>query len=136
MFSEIDISLWESIKQTLRPLVGNREKEPHPFPKRLRVHAPAERELMMTLDLHGLTVEEAYQTLRRFIMLHVRENTKAITVITGKGSPKKEGLIHREIQNWLDVPPFKENINEVKWLNGGGALEIHLKRKKNDRSGN
>lgn len=130
MFSETDISLWESIKRTLRPLSNNRAAEPHPLPKRLKVHAVPERILKMTLDLHGLTVEEAYQTLRRFLMVHQRENSKVITIITGKGSPAKEGLIHREIQNWLDTPFFKDKINEIRWLNGGGALEIRLKRNK------
>ena len=84
----------------------------------------------MSLDLHGLTIEEAYQTLRRFLTVHVRENSKVITIITGKGSPGKEGLIHHEIQNWLDTPFFKSKINEVRWLNGGGALELRLKRNK------
>ena len=130
MFSESDISLWESIKRTLRPLSLNKAIEPHPMPKRLKVHPVPERTLMMTLDLHGLTVEEAYQTLRRFLMVHQRENSKVITIITGKGSPQKEGLIHHEIQNWLDTPFFKSKINEMRWLNGGGALEIRLKRNK------
>ena len=130
MFSESDISLWESIKRTLRPLSLNKAIEPHPMPKRLKVHPVPERTLMMTLDLHGLTVEEAYQTLRRFLMVHQRENSKVVTIITGKGSPKKEGLIHHEIQNWLDTPFFKSKINEMRWLNGGGALEIRLKRNK------
>ena len=130
MFSAAHISLWESIKRTLRPISKNRTQEPHPMPKRLKVHAVAERTLMMTLDLHGLTVEEAYQTLCRFFTLHEREGSKKITIITGKGSPAKEGLIHHEIQNWLDTPFFKGKINEIRWLNGGGAMEIRLKRNK------
>ena len=130
MFSETDISLWESIKRTLRPISKNKAQEPHPMPKRLKVHPVPERQLMMTLDLHGLTVEDAYQTLRRFLMVHQRENSKKITIITGKGSPAKEGLIHHEIQNWLDTPFFKNKINDVRWLNGGGAIEIRLKRNK------
>jgi len=130
MFSENDISLWESIKSTLQPLSRDGAQEPHPLPKRLRVHAVSPRTLNMSLDLHGLTIEEAYQTLRRFLTVHVRENSKVITIITGKGSPGKEGLIHHEIQNWLDTPFFKSKINEVRWLNGGGALELRLKRNK------
>ena len=90
-----DISLWESIKATLSPLTKKGNKEPSPLPPRLRVRRAPERELLPTLDLHGLTVEQAYQSLRRFIMLHIRANTKLITVITGKGSPAKEGQIHR-----------------------------------------
>ena len=131
MLSESDISLWESIKKNLKPLVSGRVKEPRSFPKRLRVHAVPERTLMTTLDLHGLTVEEAYQTLKRFVSVHVREESRLITVVTGKGSPQKEGLIHHEIQHWLETSFFKDKIQAVRWLNGGGALEIRLKRKKN-----
>lgn len=130
MLSQSDLSLWESIKQTLKPLTRTRATEPIPFPRRLRVHAVPARELMTTLDLHGLTVEEAYQTLRRFIQVHIRENTKLITIITGKGSREHEGLIHREVSGWLTTPFFRDRINQVRWLNGGGALEIMLKRKK------
>jgi len=131
MLSQSDISLWESIKKTLKPLVSGRVKEPRPFPKKLRVHAVPERVLMVTLDLHGMTVEEAYQTLKQFIAVHVREGSHLITVVTGKGSPQKEGLIHHEIQNWLDTSFFRDKIQAIRWLNGGGALEIRLKRKKN-----
>ena len=130
MFSSTDLSLWENIKRTLRPLKKNRATVPVPFPKRLKVHAAPARELMSVLDLHGLTVEEAYRTVCRFITLHVRENTKYSTLITGKGTKDKEGRIHQEITGWLETPFFKEKINQVRWLNGGGALEIMLKRKK------
>lgn len=130
MFLSTDLSLWENIKRTLRPLKKNRATVPVPFPKRLKVHAAPARELMSVLDLHGLTVEEAYHTVCRFITLHVRENTKYITLITGKGTKDKEGRIHQEITGWLETPFFKEKINQVRWLNGGGALEIMLKRKK------
>lgn len=130
MFSSTDLSLWENIKRTLRPLKKNRATAPVPFPKRLKVHAAPARELMSVLDLHGLTVEEAYHTVCHFITLHVRENTKYITLITGKGTKDKEGRIHQEITGWLETPFFKEKINQVRWLNGGGALEIMLKRKK------
>lgn len=130
MFSKDDLSLWESIKQTLKPLSCHQTSEPSSFPKRLHVHAVPERVLMTTLDLHGLTVEDAYQTLRRFVLVHEKANTKLITVITGKGSKAKEGLIHKEIKNWLDTPFFKSKIIDAHWLNGGGALEIHLKRRK------
>lgn len=130
MLSSDELSLWENIKKTLKPLLNRQACEPVSFPKRLRVHGAPERILMTTLDLHGLTIQEAYQTLRRFLMIHCRENTKNITIITGKGSKEKEGLIHHEIKNWLDTPFFREKIIDVKWLNGGGALELHLRRRR------
>ena len=128
MLMNDDISLWEAIKKTLKPLIKNRATEPVSFPKRLRVRAAPARELLNTLDLHGLTVEEAYQTLRQFMILHVRANSKVITIITGKGTHQKEGQIHHEIMHWLETPFFRDKINAVEWLNGGGALKIRLKK--------
>ena len=130
MLSDQDLILWENLKKTLKPLLKKTASEPTPFPKRLHVYAPPPRELLYTLDLHGLTVEDAYRVLRKFLTLHMRNQSKLITIITGKGSPAKEGLIHKEIQNWLDTPFFKEQILDYRWLNGGGALELHLKRGK------
>ena len=130
MISDEDITLWESIKKTLKPLFLNRSQEPVPFPKRLSVHAAPPRELLSVLDLHGLTLDQAYQTFRQFITLHVRAKSKNITVVTGKGSKTKEGLIHREIINWLDTPFFRDKVHSYDWLNGGGALKIRLKKEK------
>lgn len=125
-----DLFFWENIKATFSPLKKKEEKVLHPLPPRLHVRRAPGKELLSTLDLHGLTVEEAYQSLRRFIILHMQAHTKLITIITGKGTPTKEGQIHREISGWLETPFFREKINQVRWLNGGGALEIMLKRKK------
>lgn len=130
MISDEDMTLWESIKRTLKPLFKNRSQEPIPFPKRLRVHAAPPRELLSVLDLHGMTIDLAYQTLRQFLTLHARAKSKMITIITGKGSKTKEGLIHHEILNWLDTPFFKSKIHSYEWLNGGGALKIRLKKTK------
>ena len=133
MISDDEMSLWESIKRTLTPLFRNRVQEPVPFPKRLRVHAAPKRELLSVLDLHGLTVEQAYQTLRQFLVLHVRARSKTFTVITGKGSKTREGLIHHEMAGWLDTPFFKNKIRSYEWLNGGGAIKILLKKEKTSR---
>ena len=128
--SDNELSLWEALKKTLKPLKKNRAAEPVPFPKRLRVHAPPARELLSTLDLHGLTVQEAYRVFCRFITLHVRNKSRVITIITGKGTKEKEGLIHHEVLNWIENRTIRPHINQVRWLNGGGALEIRLKKQK------
>ena len=130
MFSQDDLSVWESLKNTLKPIFCHRENQAVSFPKRLRVRPCPQTELLNVLDLHGLTVEMAYQTLKQFINLHIQQNSKMITIITGKGSKEKEGLIHKEIKGWLETPFFRERINQIRWQNGGGALEIMLKRKK------
>ena len=128
--SDNELSLWEALKKTLKPLKKTRFAQPTPFPKRLRVHAPPARELLDILDLHGLTVQEAYRTFHQFMVLHIRNRSRVITIITGKGTKEKEGLIHHEIMNWIEDKNLQSKITQVRWLNGGGALEIRLKKQK------
>ena len=124
-----DCSLWEELKKTITPLkeskMGRFLRE---APARLRVHKTS-GDLLYVLDLHGFTVEEAYQIFIRFLNVHVARQSKSIRVITGKGKTGN-GLIHKEMPFWLENPKIAEKIREVRWLNGGGSLEIILKKVK------
>jgi DNA-nicking Smr family endonuclease len=68
-----------------------------------------------TLDLHGFTVQEAYQVARRF--LNDREGT--VTVITGRS-----GEICKEFPTWAALHP---NVRTCSQMNGGGAFLIKLR---------
>ena len=124
-----DCSLWEELKKTITPL---KESKMGRFlgikPTRLRVRKIT-RDLLYTIDLHGFTVEEAYQIFTRFLNVHVVHQSKSIRVITGKGK-EGSGLIHKEMPLWLENPKIADKIQEVRWLNGGGSVEIILKKVK------
>lgn len=122
-------ALWDILKQTITPLRGRRTTHQPELPRHLRVVAAPRRALLDTLDLHGLTVEEAYRALSHFISLHQAAQTKQITVITGRGVGGG-GKIKREFEGWLSTPAFQNKIIQFKWLNDGGAVMLHLRRNK------
>jgi DNA-nicking Smr family endonuclease len=73
-----------------------------------------------TLDLHGLTVADAYQAVICHISLW-RDQTKNVTVITGRS-----GRIAEEFPSWLQN---LSEISQVLPLNGGGAFKLIYRKK-------
>jgi len=101
-----DEKIWEAVKKTVTPLEAAGRS------RRSRRSAPREKR---TLDLHGLTVNEAFLATRSFI-----ENASdgQIRIITGKS-----GQINQEFLRWLEpLPRIKSVIEE----NGGGSYGIRL----------
>ncbi|MDD3668699.1 MAG: Smr/MutS family protein [Alphaproteobacteria bacterium] len=119
--------VWEKLKQNIAPLRGRRTARMPDMPKRLHVTAAPRRELRETLDLHGLTLEEAHRAFAHFLTLHRQAGTKQITFITGRGV-SGGGAIKHEFEGWLSTPQFKDKIIRFKWLNDGGAVMLHLRR--------
>lgn len=120
-----DIDVWNQLILTVTPLKKIRVKtEVHKQYFRKVV-----RSVSYVLDLHGYTVQEAYNTAIDFIIRHHRINTNHITIITGKGI-NNTGLIKNEIVDWLDTNILKQYIKSYEWTNDKGALKIYLKRKK------
>ena len=121
-----DIDIWNQLISTVIPLKQTRVKtEVHKQYFKKVIY-----EISYVLDLHGYTVQEAYDKLIDFLTRHYTKHTKYITVITGKGNISKEGLIHSEIVDWLDTNILKQYIKSYEWTNDSGALKIYLKREK------
>lgn len=97
-------------------------------PKRLSVIRKMPQELPLMLDLHGLTVQQAFDTTVRFLTVHYRAGTKEVVVVTGKGT-MGEGLIKKEFDAWMKNQKIQKYIRTVMWQNRGGAVKITLKRK-------
>jgi DNA-nicking Smr family endonuclease len=57
-----------------------------------------------TLDLHGLTLDKAYQELEFFIKKRSMYGNKVVLIITGKGrgSPKGHPTIRQQFKDWID----------------------------------
>lgn len=133
-----DLALWEEFKKTVRPLArrffARRAESAEPFSPRGRFFHTVRREaaLPYQLDLHGFSVQEAYETLRLFLLHHERRGSLYVTVITGRGL-LAPGAIKREIALWLDTPFFKERVRAFSWQNGGGAIRLELYQKKGKR---
>jgi len=85
------------------------------------------------LDLHGCTLDEAYDKLERIINSAYEQGLRCILVITGKGLRfKREKTIKQAIQEWLFLPQFSSKIikytDATKQHGGTGAIYILLKK--------
>ncbi len=89
------------------------------------------------LDLHGFTVEPAYNKLYDFVCRCYDRKLRCLLVITGKGTKKKwpeesTGILREMVPKWLNEPAFRKKIlsfSYAKAKDGGeGALYILLKR--------
>ena len=120
-----DIDVWNQLISTVTPLKKTKVKTEI----KKRYFKKVIHSISYILDLHGYTVQEAYNTVIAFISRHHRINTNHVTVITGKGI-NNTGLIRNEIVDWLDTNILKQYIKSYEWTNDNGALKIYLKRKK------
>ena len=98
---------WDAIKATITPLSM--------FKRHKKVVVPLSE--ITTLDLHGMTVQEAYMATVDFINSRT-QNT--ITIITGKS-----GQICQEFPEWMNL---NRHVRSWEELNGGGAFRIILLR--------
>ena len=122
-----DLSLWDKIKVSFRPIKKTHQKRD--FPERLRVYRNNTPPLSNILDLHHKTVQEAYVTTQDFIKKHMKLGTKNIQIITGKGR-MGQGAIRSEFEGWLDTPKFQKYIRTSEWTNDKGAINLCLKKHK------
>ena len=86
-----------------------------------------------SLDLHGLTQEQARLRLTRFLAQAQAEGSRAVVVITGRGV-QGDGVLRRRAPEWLAEPHLRDvvaGVAEAHRRHGGdGALYVALKRRK------
>ena len=103
------------------------------------------KDLVKTIDLHGLSLENANRTIDEFINKCFKTNVSKITVITGKGlrsnninNPyvsKNLSILKNSVPEFIksntDLMKKIKNIQEAKAEDGGsGAFNILLKKSK------
>lgn len=97
------------------------------------------------LDLHGLTQNEAHQTLARFLESAYGRGKRCVLIITGKGPPNAEtgswfaeravrGVLRRRFVEWIEAPGLRSMIAGATPAHarhgGAGAFYVFLKQKK------
>ena len=122
-----DEHLWEEVKKTVKPV---KRKVKRDTPKRLRVVRNTPKSPQTILDLHGQTVQQAFESTNKFIQKAHRTGLKEITIITGRGTTGR-ALIKNEFEDWLENPKLSPHIRTHTWQNRGGAIKITLKKKSN-----
>ena len=91
------------------------------------------------LDLHGYTVDAAYEKVRNFIFESYNQGKRCVLIVTGKGYKQEDedifsskGVLREKVPEWLngfDVRPLILSIsNPPEKLGGRGALYIILRR--------
>jgi|SRR6516165_9270787 DNA-nicking Smr family endonuclease len=89
------------------------------------------------LDLHGLTQNEAYIALLRFLRMASARGARIVLVITGKGvrgGDGERGVLKRQVPQWLGLPEFRMLVvgfEDAHVTHGGeGALYVRVRRSK------
>jgi DNA-nicking Smr family endonuclease len=86
------------------------------------------------LDLHGMTQQEAYGALNRFISSCIASERRTLLVITGKGGVLEEnkGVLRRMLPLWLEEPPLRDKVlafvQAPRKDGGDGAFYIRLRK--------
>lgn len=97
-------------------------------------------EVEAKLDLHGYTVDKAYEAVRNFLFKSYNEEKRCVLIVTGKGYKKEKdddifssrGVLREKVPEWLnsfDVRPLILSVsNPDEKMGGSGALYIILRR--------
>jgi DNA-nicking Smr family endonuclease len=84
------------------------------------------------IDLHGLTLPKAHSAFLKFVAAHVKQRSRVLLVITGKGKDGK-GVIRASIKQWVDEAPFSYRILKITEASsdhgGSGAFYLLLRQK-------
>ena len=116
-------------------------------PRIVRHVSRGRKEIDATLDLHGMTQDEAYAALQQFLMLARTQGHRVLLVITGKGSrggsdigahySVSRGILRQRFLQWVEGP-FREYVSSVKTSHqrhgGGGAFYVFLKKRQDQKS--
>jgi DNA-nicking Smr family endonuclease len=103
--------------------------------KREKALRAGEIKVDATLDLHGMTQNEAFGALIDFMGRSIRARKISLLIVTGKGRAG-EGVLRKYLKDWLEQLPEAHRIMAFRPAGtkhgGDGAFYIFLKKNKND----
>lgn len=114
--ADLSISDTSRIDKTIQKKIKNETKKPD-----------------STLDLHGFTLQSAYETFIKFITQNYLSHKRTLLIITGRGNPEKQtGTIRREFPKWINSPDIRQMILYVEYApyktKNDGAFYIYLRK--------
>ncbi|HIV16283.1 MAG TPA: DNA endonuclease SmrA [Candidatus Avisuccinivibrio pullicola] len=85
------------------------------------------------IDLHGKTIEEAYNLVMRFIDYARREELRCVLIIHGKGDrfaqKDRRALLKSYVNHWLrQLPDVLAFHSAPEWKGGSGSVMVILKK--------
>jgi len=102
-----------------------------------QLHKQFQNNSFKKIDLHGHTVDEAYQKVLSYLKLHFKKNNPLHIVITGLGNKSQgeeffTGKIRKQFPQWLETDAFQhivKSYSPCKIKHGGlGAFYIKLRK--------
>lgn len=93
------------------------------------------------LDLHGMTRDEAFRALSRFLAASRQGGRRAVLIITGRGLRRDGsiGVIRQAVPDWLNAEPNRAHVlafDVAQPKDGGdGALYVLLRKPAGGRPG-
>lgn len=88
------------------------------------------------MDMHGMTTEQAQESLLFFIRESYMQGHRCVLVVTGRGinSPGGYGILRRETESWLTRDPLKRVVLAFCTAQpkdgGAGAVYVLLRKQK------
>lgn len=87
------------------------------------IDPPESNHFSRRLDLHGLSIHEAWVRFREFVDQHTALGSKSLVVITGRS-----GMISREFVKWCSRIPGIASYEAIETRNGkAGSYRIKLR---------
>jgi DNA-nicking Smr family endonuclease len=113
-----DQQVWDSYIQTFFKCTSRAQP--------LQPSSRTKHTLAYTLDLHGLDLQQAYISLKNFLLSHHDNGSKKVKVITGKG-----GRIRIELPFWCEQYKFIRKMCPcLDSQNQYGSYDIYFRTKK------
>ena len=87
-----------------------------------------------SIDLHGMTRQEAHQQVRRTLLAVRRDGHRCLKVVTGRGqnAPDGHGVLKEALPTWLTTAPLNAHVLAIVTapgrLGGHGAYLILIRR--------
>ena len=120
----------------------NKKSSPNMDKKNFNKLLKGKMEIEGTIDLHGLTADQAKIKLIAFIDRSYTLGKRLIIVITGKGKHKGydefqrpiNGVLRQRLPDWLSGPSVSDKVLQVTQAQpkhgGTGAFYVYLRRKR------
>jgi DNA-nicking Smr family endonuclease len=158
-----DDDFWHSYARTVKPLTAVKNKPALPRsekkktvlkpvseapkiinsatkPSAHRFNRSTERDLRSgdveidaRIDLHGLQENPAYEALMQFVGRNIKNGSRRLLIITGKGSGGA-GLLKTSLPYWLNHSPYAAQILDLRPAankhGGAGAFYVTLRKPK------
>lgn len=137
MRNQDDLDAWRSFLKEVKPLRKSSDLSEKASEKKfIRKKTREEGEFIKALDLHGLTLAEAYYLLEAYLKTAQQLKIRKVLIITGKGSESREDpntrTLFEKVPRWCTEGPLKAYVKKIEPLSSPsqkpqGAYSVQLR---------